>query len=95
MLLRPMVDLRTRSRELVPALLVLLWSTGFIGARLGLPHAEPLTFLTLRYAVAIVLMGAVVLVTGAAGLAAGASTRTSRSPASSSRACISPACSSP
>ncbi len=65
MLLRPMVDLRTRSRELVPALLVLLWSTGFIGARLGLPHAEPLTFLTLRYAVAIVLMGAVVLVTGA------------------------------
>jgi hypothetical protein len=27
-----------------PALFVLLWSTGFIGARLGLPYIEPLTF---------------------------------------------------
>jgi drug/metabolite transporter (DMT)-like permease len=33
----------------VPALFVALWSTGFIGARLGLPHAGPLTFLALRY----------------------------------------------
>lgn len=40
----------------VPALFVLLWSTGFIGARLGLPHAEPLTFLTLRYIAVIALM---------------------------------------
>jgi len=35
---------------LVPAVFVLLWSTGFIGAKLGLPHAEPLTFLSLRFA---------------------------------------------
>lgn len=40
----------------VPALFVLLWSTGFIGARLGLPHAEPLTFLTLRYVAVLALM---------------------------------------
>jgi drug/metabolite transporter (DMT)-like permease len=40
----------------VPALLVLLWSTGFIGARLGLPHAGPLTFLALRYALAAALL---------------------------------------
>ena len=40
----------------VPALFVVLWSTGFIGARLGLPHAEPLTFLTLRYLAVIALM---------------------------------------
>jgi drug/metabolite transporter (DMT)-like permease len=40
----------------VPALFVLLWSTGFIGARLGLPHAEPLTFLSLRYVAVIALM---------------------------------------
>ena len=33
----------------VPALFVVLWSTGFVGARLGLPYAGPLTFLTLRY----------------------------------------------
>lgn len=39
-----------------PALFVVLWSTGFIGARLGLPHAEPLTFLSLRYALAAGLL---------------------------------------
>ena len=41
----------------IPAVFVLLWSTGFIGARLGLPHAEPLTFLALRFAVVGVLLG--------------------------------------
>jgi drug/metabolite transporter (DMT)-like permease len=30
-------------------LFVLLWSTGFIGARLGMPYAEPMTFLALRF----------------------------------------------
>jgi len=49
----------------VPALFVLLWSTGFIGARLGLPHAEPLTFLTLRYAAVIAVMLPLALAVGA------------------------------
>lgn len=40
----------------VPALFVLLWSTGFIGARLGMPHAGPLTFLTLRYLTVLAVM---------------------------------------
>ncbi|NBC32044.1 MAG: EamA family transporter [Alphaproteobacteria bacterium] len=39
----------------MPGLFVLLWSTGFIGARLGLPYAEPLTFLALRFALVVVL----------------------------------------
>lgn len=39
-----------------PALFVFLWSTGFIGAKFGLPYAEPLSFLLLRYALVIVLM---------------------------------------
>jgi len=34
-----------------PALFVFLWSTGFISAKLGLPHVEPMTFLTLRFGV--------------------------------------------
>jgi drug/metabolite transporter (DMT)-like permease len=42
-------------------LFVLLWSTGFIFAKLGLPHAEPFTFLALRFAVVAVLMLAVAL----------------------------------
>jgi len=33
-------------------LFVVLWSTGFIGAKYGLPYAEPLTFLSVRFALA-------------------------------------------
>jgi drug/metabolite transporter (DMT)-like permease len=33
----------------MPAVFVLLWSTGFIGAKLGLPYAEPFTFLSVRF----------------------------------------------
>ena len=33
----------------IPGLFVVLWSTGFIGAKFGLPYCEPLTFLTLRF----------------------------------------------
>ncbi|MEM7545495.1 MAG: DMT family transporter [Pseudomonadota bacterium] len=39
------------------ALFVLLWSTGFIGAKFGLPYAEPMTFLALRFALASVALG--------------------------------------
>lgn len=41
---------------------MLLWSTGFIGARLGMPHAEPMTFLALRFGItaACLAVGAVV-----------------------------------
>ncbi|WP_330959738.1 DMT family transporter [Photobacterium sp. 53610] len=34
--------------RLIPFIFVLLWSTGFIGARFGLPYAEPATFLFVR-----------------------------------------------
>ncbi|MCB2101884.1 MAG: DMT family transporter [Rhodobacterales bacterium] len=47
---------------LTPALFVVLWSTGFIGAKLGLPHAEPFTFLFLRFAILAVLLTVVALV---------------------------------
>jgi drug/metabolite transporter (DMT)-like permease len=32
-----------------PPAFVLLWSTGFLGAKFGLPYAEPLTFLLARF----------------------------------------------
>ncbi|MBI2355046.1 MAG: DMT family transporter [Deltaproteobacteria bacterium] len=44
-----------------PGLFVLLWSTGFIGAKFGLPYAEPLTFLLWRYGFVTLLMLAVAL----------------------------------
>ena len=50
---------------LYPLLFVALWSTGFIGAKFGLPYVEPLTFLTVRYAAVLVLMGLVVWHTSA------------------------------
>ena len=41
----PAVESRARSAWLavMPGLFVFLWSTGFIGARYGLPYAEPFT----------------------------------------------------
>ena len=48
-----------------PFLFVLLWSTGFIGAKFGLPYAEPVTFLCVRYLLVIAVMGGVALATRA------------------------------
>jgi drug/metabolite transporter (DMT)-like permease len=45
-----------------PTLFVLLWSTGFIGARLGLPYIEPLTFLAVRMVFVVLIMAAIVIV---------------------------------
>ncbi len=48
-----------------PAIFVLLWSTGFIGARYGLPYIEPLTFLAVRMGFVVLIMGAIALIGGA------------------------------
>jgi drug/metabolite transporter (DMT)-like permease len=37
----------------MPAVFVLIWSTGFIVAKFGLPYAPPLSFLAIRYALSI------------------------------------------
>jgi drug/metabolite transporter (DMT)-like permease len=39
-----------------PALFVILWSSGFIGAKLGVAYAEPFTVLLLRFALVLALM---------------------------------------
>jgi drug/metabolite transporter (DMT)-like permease len=44
-----------------PVLFVVLWSTGFIGARYGLPYIEPLTFLGLRMICVVLVMTAIAL----------------------------------
>ena len=44
-----------------PSLFVVLWSTGYISARLGLPYAEAGTFLMLRFALAAIFMVALVV----------------------------------
>ena len=41
----------------MPAVFVLIWSTGFVVARFGMPHAPPLGFLALRYALSVLAFG--------------------------------------
>ena len=41
---------------LAPAIFLVLWSGGFSIAKLGIKHAEPLTFLALRYAIVLVIL---------------------------------------
>lgn len=42
--------------RLAPVLFVLIWSTGFIIARLVAPYADPLSFLALRYLLVIAIL---------------------------------------
>jgi drug/metabolite transporter (DMT)-like permease len=39
--------------QAMPAVFVFIWSTGFIVARYGMPHAPPFTFLVVRYALSM------------------------------------------
>lgn len=48
-------------KKAAPIVFVLLWSTGFVGAKYGLPYAEPFVFLSLRMLAATVLLLALVL----------------------------------
>lgn len=61
----PLIDRTSPLQRGVPAFFVLLWSTGFIGAKLGLPYVGPLTFLTLRFAVCLAILAPIALVSGA------------------------------
>ena len=57
-------------KRLIPAPFVVLWATGFIGARYAMPWAEPFTFLAARFVLASVLLAVLMLVLGS-----GAATR--------------------
>ena len=47
-------------------LFVLLWSSGHITSKLGLPYIEPFKFLSIRFALSAMLLGAIALAAGAA-----------------------------
>lgn len=46
-----------------PAMFVVLWASGFIGAKFGLPYIEPLTFLMIRMIVVVSLLAVLALAT--------------------------------
>ena len=50
------------SKRLVPPLFVVLWATGFIGARYAMPWSEPFTFLAARFALTFAVLAIVLLV---------------------------------
>lgn len=56
---------RTVLKPAIPALFVLLWSTGFIGARYAMPWAEPFSFLAARFGLAFLILWAIGLALGA------------------------------
>ena len=43
-------------QALAPGAFVLLWSSGFVGSKLGFPYAEPLTFLKWRFLITLALL---------------------------------------
>ncbi len=57
-----MISLQRIAITMAPAVFLLLWSGGYSMAKLGLRHAEPMTFLALRYALVLMLMWPVYLV---------------------------------
>jgi len=59
-----------QASHLVAPLFVVLWSTGFISAKMGLAHSEPMTFLGLRFGIVAVLMAGWIWMSGARGLTA-------------------------
>ena len=54
-----------QTRKLIPTAFVLLWATGFIGARYAMPWAEPFTFLAARFGLAFLILAAIALAIGA------------------------------
>src|SRR5580698_151403 len=46
-----------------PGVFVLLWASGFVFTKLGLGYAEPFTFLSLRIAAVVVLLGIAIIFT--------------------------------
>lgn len=53
--------LLSRASVLAPFLFVFIYGSGFVGAKLGLPYAEPVTFLALRFGIAAIILGGVAL----------------------------------
>ena len=50
---------------LMPGVFVLIWSTGFVVARFGMPHAPPMSFLAWRFALSVLAFGVWVRLSGA------------------------------
>jgi drug/metabolite transporter (DMT)-like permease len=57
----PKAPIESVTAFLAPGLFIILWSSGFIGAKYGLPYAEPFAFLTIRMIVVVALLAVIVV----------------------------------
>lgn len=55
-------DFEKTAARAAPGIFVVLWSSGFIGTKYVLAGAEPLTYLSIRMALAAVVLAAIVAV---------------------------------
>jgi len=51
-------------KRFIPASFVVLWATGFIGARYAMPWAEPFTFLAIRFVLAALILAGLTILLG-------------------------------
>lgn len=51
-------------RSAMPLFFVLLWSTGFIGSKMGAPYAPPMVFLSLRFLIVLPILALVAIAAG-------------------------------
>lgn len=61
-MVRPMTSRKPVWLIAAPVIFLLLWSGGFSVAKLGISHAEPLSFLSLRYACVCALLAPLVII---------------------------------
>ena len=55
-------DLLNLAARAAPAIFVVLWSTGFVATKYVVNNADPLTYLAIRMALVVVLMGGIVAI---------------------------------
>ncbi len=51
--------------RVAPGIFVVLWATGFLIAKLGVPYAQPMTILAMRFVLAAIMMASVAALMGA------------------------------
>jgi drug/metabolite transporter (DMT)-like permease len=61
----PEPPLTSALARVAPGIFVVLWATGFLMAKLGVPYAQPMTILALRFVLAAIMMAAVAALTRA------------------------------
>jgi drug/metabolite transporter (DMT)-like permease len=58
----PETPLTSALARVAPGIFVLLWATGFLIAKLGVPYAQPMTILAVRFVLAAAMMASVAFV---------------------------------